>query len=65
MNWRTMLDGDRIVALLGVVMAMILVSRSARLQTLLPRRKLLLGAVWAVMFGVVAALAGFLSRGSG
>lgn len=64
MDWRTMLDGDRIVALLGVVMAMILVSRSVRLRAMAPRRRLMLGAAWAVIFGVVAALAGQMARGS-
>ena len=41
------LDGDKVVALLGVVMAMVLVSRSSRLAALSTQRKLMLGAVWA------------------
>lgn len=61
MDWRTMLDGDRIVALLGVVMAMILVSRSVRLRAMPTRRRLILGAAWAVIFGVVAALAALMT----
>lgn len=58
------LNGDTIVALLGVVMAMVLVSRSSRLRALPGRKRLILGAIWAVIFGVVAAMAGLLSRGS-
>lgn len=57
-------DGDWIVALIGVLMAMALVSRSARLRQLSGSRKLVLGALWAVIFGVVAGIAGLLSRGS-
>lgn len=58
------LDGDTIVALLGVVMAMVLVSRSARLRAMPRRKRLILGAIWAVIFGVVAGIASLLSRGS-
>jgi len=58
------LDGDKVVALLGVVMAMVLVSRSSRLAALSTQRKLMLGAVWAVIFGLVAGIAALLSRGS-
>ena len=58
------LDGDKVVALLGVIMAMVLVSRSSRLQGLLPRQRLALGALWAVIFGVVAGIAALLTRGS-
>ena len=56
------LDGDTIVALLGVVMAMVLVSRSSRLAGLSTQRKLVLGAAWAVIFGLVAGIAALLSR---
>lgn len=58
------LDGDKVVALLGVVMAMVLVGRSSRLAALSSQRKLMLGAVWAVIFGLVAGIAALLSRGS-
>jgi len=58
------LDGDTIVAVLGVVMAMVLVSRSQRLRAMEPRKRLLLGALWAVIFGVVAGVAGLLAKGS-
>ena len=58
------LDGDKVVALLGVVMAMVLVSRSSRLASLTTQRKLMLGAAWAVIFGIVAGIAALLSRGS-
>lgn len=57
------LDGDRIVALIGVVMAMVLVSRSMRLRGMPARRRMLLGAVWAAIFGLVAVLAGGLAGG--
>ncbi|MFC3174479.1 hypothetical protein ACFOD9_09460 [Novosphingobium bradum] len=58
------MDGDRIVALLGVVMAMVLVSGSVRVRALTTRQRWLIGALWAVIFGVVAGLAGLLGRGS-
>jgi len=58
------LDGDTIVALLGVVMAMVLVSRSSRLRAMPGRKRLILGAIWAVIFGAVAGIAALLSRGS-
>ena len=57
-------DGDWIVGLIGVLMALFLVSRSSRLRELPGSRRLLLGAVWAVIFGVVAGIAALLSRGS-
>jgi len=58
------LDGDTVVALLGVVMAMVLVSRNTRLRAMPGRSKLMLGAAWAVIFGLVAGIAALLSRGS-
>ena len=58
------LDPDRIVALIGVGLAMVLVSRNWRLRTMPGRKRILLGALWAVIFGVVAGLAGLLARGS-
>lgn len=58
------LDGDSVVALLGVIMCMVLVSRSSRLAALSSQRKLMLGAAWAVIFGLVAGIAALLSRGS-
>lgn len=58
------LDGDTVVALLGVIMCMVLVSRSSRLAALSSQRKLMLGAAWAVIFGLVAGIAALLSRGS-
>lgn len=58
------LDGDTVVALLGVVMCMVLVSRSSRLAELSAHRKVMLGAIWAVIFGLVAGIAALLSRGS-
>lgn len=55
------LDGDKVAALLGVVMCMALVSRSSRLRVLSTRKRLMLGAVWAVIFGVVAGVAGIIA----
>jgi hypothetical protein len=51
------LDGDRIVALAGIVMAMVLVSRSVRLRSLPVRQRWLLGAAWVAIFGLMAVLA--------
>lgn len=56
------LDGDKIVALIGVAMAMILVGRSSRLRVLSTRKKLMMGAVWALIFGLVAGFAGMMAR---
>jgi hypothetical protein len=58
------LDPDRIVALIGVIMAMVLVSRSVRLRAMPGRQRLLIGLIWAAIFAVVAGLATLLSRGS-
>jgi len=58
------LDGDTVAALIGVVMAMVLVSRNTRLRAMPGHSKLMLGAVWAVIFGLVAGIAALLSRGS-
>lgn len=57
------LDPDRIVALIGVIMAMVLVSRSRRLRAMNGRQRLLLGGAWAVIFGLVAGLAALMSPG--
>ena len=51
------LDGNTIVALLGVVMALAVLSRNSALQNLSWRKRWLYGAVWAVIIGVVAAVA--------
>lgn len=50
-------DGDTIVALAGLVMSLFLVSRSDALQRLSGERRVVYAAVWAVLIGVVAALA--------
>ena len=51
------LTGDRIVALIGIAMALILVSRSGALQRLSRSRQIGYAVFWAVLLGVAAALA--------
>ena len=51
------MTGDRLVALLGLVMALILVSRSGAFRRLSDQRRLVYGAVWAVVIGLFAAVA--------
>lgn len=50
-------DGDIVVALLGIVMALALVSRDPAFARLSSNRRVLYGAIWAVLIGLVAALA--------
>ena len=50
-------DGDTLVALLGLVMAALLVSRSAALQRLGARQTSVYAIAWAVVIGALAALA--------
>ncbi len=54
-------NGDTLVALLGIVLCLALVSRSAALERLSGQRKALYGAIWAVVIGLVAAIAARLS----
>lgn len=51
------MTGDQLVALLGVVMALLLVTRSGAFQRLPGNRRLAYGAVWAVVIGLVAGIA--------
>lgn len=51
------MTGDQIVALLGVVMALVLVTRSGAFRRLSGNRRLAYGAIWAVVIGLVAAIA--------
>ena len=51
------MSNDRIVALIGLVMALALVSNGSVFRTMPWRRKALYGAAWAVIIGVVAAVA--------
>jgi len=50
------LDADMFVGLLGIAMALFLVSQHSALQTLTMPRRVLYGVVWAVAFGLVAAI---------
>jgi|GEM_PF-5911315 len=51
------LDGDMVVGLLGLCMALLLVSRSSALARLSTKRKVGYAAAWAVIIGVLAAFA--------
>jgi len=51
------LDGDMVVGLLGICMALLLVSRNSALTRLSTRRKVGYAAAWAVIIGVLAAFA--------
>lgn len=51
------LGGDMIVALLGLVMALVLVTRSGAYRRLPNGKRLAYGAIWAIVIGVVAAVA--------
>lgn len=50
------INGDTVVALIGIVMALFLVSRHSALQTLSTQRRFTYAAAWAVVIGVVAAI---------
>ncbi|HEY6869530.1 MAG TPA: hypothetical protein VI199_07225 [Novosphingobium sp.] len=56
------MTGDRLVALLGLVMALVLVSRSGAYRRLSVNRRLAYGTAWAVIIGVAAAIAARLAR---
>lgn len=56
------IGGDMLVALLGLVMALVLVTRSGAYQRLPYGRRLVYGAIWAVAIGLVAAFAARLAR---
>ena len=51
------LTGDRIVALIGIAMAPVLLSRNGALQRLTHSRRIGYAVFWAVCLGVAAALA--------
>lgn len=51
-------DGDWIVGLLGLVLALFLVSRHHAFRSLATRHRIGYAVAWAVIIGVVAALAG-------
>lgn len=48
--------GDTLVALLGIVMALFLVSRHSAMQVLSSRRRVAYAAIWALAIGVIAAI---------
>ena len=50
------MSADRIVALIGIVMALALVSNGSVLRNMPWQRKALYGAAWAVIIGVIAAV---------
>lgn len=52
-----LLNGDWIVALLGLVLALFLVSRHHAFRSLAARYRIVYAVAWAVIIGVVAALA--------
>ena len=56
------LDGDRIVQVLGLVMVLALLSRGSVIRRMPIRERVLYGAVWVGIFGVVAAIAAVLTR---
>ena len=49
-------NGDTVVALLGIVMALFLVSRHSAMQALSPQRRFGYATIWAVAIGVNAAI---------
>ena len=51
------LDGDMVVGLLGLCMALLLVSRSSALARLSARQKVGYAVAWAVIIGALAAFA--------
>jgi hypothetical protein len=56
------LDGDRIVQLLGIVMALALVSSGSTFRAMPWRKRALYAAMWVGIIGMVAVIAGVLAR---
>lgn len=54
------LDGDWVVGLLGIVMALAILARNSNLRQLSARRKFAYGAAWALIFGVLAGVVSLL-----
>ncbi len=51
------MDGNQIVALLGIVLALFLVSQNSEIQSMPWSRRLKLGAIWAAIFTGLAIAA--------
>ena len=56
------ISGDMLVALLGLVMALVLVTRSGAYQRLPNGRRFVYGAIWAAGIGLVAFVAARLAQ---
>lgn len=56
------MTADRIVALIGLLAALFLVSNGSTFRSMSGRSKVLLGMVWAVIIGIVAVVASRLAR---
>lgn len=54
------LDGDKIVALMGLLMALALVSSGGTLRRLAPQKRLAFGLAWIAIFVGIAVVAGLL-----
>ena len=51
------MNGDKIVALLGLVMALMIVSNGSALRKMSPRQRFIYGAIWAIIIGVGTVIA--------
>jgi hypothetical protein len=56
------MSGDRIVALLGIFMALFLVSQSGAMRSMDWDRRIKLGAIWFGIFAVLAIVANALMK---
>jgi len=56
------MSGDKIVALLGIFMALFLVSQSGALRSMDWDRRIKLGAIWFGIFAVLAIVANALMK---
>lgn len=56
------LDGNFIAGLAGVLMALVIVSNGSVFRAMPYRKRVAYGAVWAVIIGIVAAVAERLQR---
>ena len=51
------MSGDRIVALLGLMMALMIVSNGGAFRKMAPHQRFIYGAIWAIIIGVGAVIA--------
>ena len=58
------MSGDKIVGLLGLVMALMLVSNSGAFKRMTPRQRFIYGAIWALILGVGAEIAAQIASGA-